>query len=236
MEPQGSGNVGAVARAMKNMGFSRLTLVNPQCKINEESMNFARSANDILENAKIFSTLKEALYNFQRVVGTTCRLGKDRSGDEPISPREYVTQNSGALASHNTAIVFGRENKGLSGDELMLCNDVLTIPTFPELASLNLAQSVMIILYEIFLGIEKNSHKTNSADIADFNIMDGLFGHLEKILELIDFFEGREHKYVLIKIREYFSKYPLTSYEAKLFRGFLHKIECKINLLEEKIK
>lgn len=234
VEPLGSANIGSVARAMKNMGFCNLILVNPKCEIDNEAQNYACSAEDILNNIKVHEKFEEAIATFHRVVGTSARLGKDRGVAGPFSPREYMNNNKSILQNQKIAFVFGRENKGLTNHELTLCNDIIKIPTSQNLVSINLAQSVMIILYECFLSLI-NPNKSMMQQIpAEMKEMEETYQHIETVLDLINFFEGREHKYTLLNFRRYLSKNSLTNHEVKILRGILHKIECKIEQISKK--
>ena len=137
VEPQNPGNVGMVCRAIKNMGLAELRLVNP-CRIDHpEALKFAVSAKDLLERAQLFGSLQEALADSPLSVATTRRHGKYRR--EIYSPAEIAGKISPELEKNRAALVFGREDSGLTTDELSLCRWHATIPTADEYGSLNLA-------------------------------------------------------------------------------------------------
>src|SRR4030066_1603224 len=147
VEPIEAGNIGASARAIKNMGFENLCLVNPASVITEESMRFAYNAHDILESAKTYKTLSEAISDKPIVVGTTRRFGKTRGIIFPVD--DGIKKILDSVQNNKVAILFGRENKGLFNEEADECGFLITIPTSDEQPSLNLSQAVLLIAYEL---------------------------------------------------------------------------------------
>jgi tRNA/rRNA methyltransferase len=144
VSPKEPGNIGAAARAMKNMGLSRLALVAPRCDVGL-AYTLASHARDVIDGATLHDTLYDAVAGHSSVVGTTARPRKGHllAG----TPREVAPR----LPQHGNAVVFGREESGLSNEELDLCTAYITIPTAGEYASLNLAQAVLIVVYELLL-------------------------------------------------------------------------------------
>jgi TrmH family RNA methyltransferase len=150
IRPQYAGNIGSVCRAMKNMGLSRLILVSPeQDPLSAEARMMATSAKDILQKAKIFSSLEDALQDFRWIAGTSARKGINRGPF--ISPREIGPEIIQHARSIPVAILFGPEDRGLTNRELDPCHALISIPTHPGLSSLNLAQAVMLVGYELHL-------------------------------------------------------------------------------------
>ncbi|MCB9832827.1 MAG: TrmJ/YjtD family RNA methyltransferase [Planctomycetes bacterium] len=147
VEPRGPLNVGAAARAMKNMGLGELVIVGELDPLGEEVRRMAAHSEEILERARRLPTLEEALRDRGLVVGTTAR-GRHRQ--PTLSPREAAPAILAAAARSRVAVVFGREDHGLSADELALCHLVLSAPTSAERTSLNLAQAVLLVAYELF--------------------------------------------------------------------------------------
>ena len=149
VEPSHPGNIGAVARAMKNMGLSQLTLIAPERFPDEEATWRAVWAADVLENARIVGSLDEALADAQLVVGATAR---DQRIPWPVLDARAAAAD---IAHHSlagrVAVVFGREDNGLSNEELMRCNLHLAIPTSDEYSSLNLAMAVQVVCYELLM-------------------------------------------------------------------------------------
>jgi TrmH family RNA methyltransferase len=150
VRPQYAGNIGAVCRAMKNMGLTRLNLVSPeQDPLSAEARMMATSAKDILQKAKIISSLEDALQGFRWIAGTSARKGINRGPF--ISPREICPEIIQYARSIPVAILFGPEDRGLTNRELDPCHALISIPTHPGLSSLNLAQAVILLAYELFL-------------------------------------------------------------------------------------
>jgi len=145
--PTEPGNIGAAARAVKNMGFRRLELVVPVPYLTEEARAMACQAKDVLEQAKVYRTLRPAIAGKSLVAGTTRRLGSRRGMIMDV--RAAAGRIAEAAASNRVAILFGNEHSGLTNRELDECGLVLTIPTNSAFPSLNLAQSVMIVAYEL---------------------------------------------------------------------------------------
>ncbi len=148
VEPQQSGNIGAAARAMKNMGLRRLVVVNPPAWDPETARWMAPGCDDVLAQMRIVATLDEALVGVHRTVASTARHRKQ--GHPVVTPTEMCRQifDQGAQGVH-TAILFGREDSGLSTADALRCESIVRIPT-PEHASLNLAQAVLLISWQLF--------------------------------------------------------------------------------------
>ena len=147
VEPKESGNIGASARAIKNMGFKNLCLVNPPAVITDEGRRLACNALDVLNSAEIYNNLKDAIRDKAIVIGATRRKGKRRG---VILPLEQGTKRLCDIAHDNkVAILFGREDRGLFNEEVEECGFLITIPTGKEQPSLNLAQAVLIVAYEL---------------------------------------------------------------------------------------
>jgi TrmH family RNA methyltransferase len=150
VRPQYAGNIGSVCRAMKNMGLTRLNLVSPeQQPLSAEARMMATSAKDILQKAKIFSSLEDALKGFRWIAGTSARKGINRGPF--VSPREVCPEIIQHARSIPVAILFGPEDRGLTNRELDPCHALIAIPTHPGLSSLNLAQAVILVCYELYL-------------------------------------------------------------------------------------
>jgi TrmH family RNA methyltransferase len=150
VEPKEPGNVGASARAIKNMGFKNLCVVNPPAALTEgEGRWFARNAHDVLSSAQIYGTLADAVADKSVVVGTTRRKGKRRGLIMPAD--EGASRLYRMAASNKVAVLFGREAKGLFNEEVEECGFMLSIPSSKAQPSLNLSHAVLIIAYELFL-------------------------------------------------------------------------------------
>jgi tRNA/rRNA methyltransferase len=183
VEPAVPENIGAAARAMKTMGFSSLRLVNPADHLSEPAKWLAHASNDILENAKVYKSLKDAVQDIDWVIGTTA---KKRKVNQDYYPANKLNEMIRAKASSikSIAIVFGREESGLTNEELSLCHTVTSVPMKTKYPSLNLAQSVMIYAYTLsMLELDKN----NNAEEINKNEFNALKNKVENILNEIGF-------------------------------------------------
>src|SRR5271166_2369893 len=147
--PQSAGNIGAAARALKNMGFEDLRLVAPGTLKSREAAAMAVHADDVLAHATIYPELADAIADCSIAVGTTSRRGGYRSRAVPL--RAAAVELDALAGANKIALVFGREDRGLTNRELKLCHRLVTIPTAPEYPSLNLAQAVMVVAYELMM-------------------------------------------------------------------------------------
>ncbi len=148
VEPAVPGNIGAAARAIKTMGFSSLRLVNPCDHLSQEARMLAHGSNDILEKAEIFTTLEEALEDLDLVVATTAKKRQARVVYSPVAKLPQILEIKGDAVQY-TGIVFGKEESGLTNDEIRLCDMVSTVPLAQPYPSLNLGQAVMIYAYTL---------------------------------------------------------------------------------------
>ncbi|HLW70336.1 MAG TPA: RNA methyltransferase, partial [Candidatus Binataceae bacterium] len=157
--PQSAGNIGAAARALKNMGFDDLRLVAPGTMNQREAVAMAVHADDVLAGATTWPDLASALADCSVTVGTTSRRGGYRSTAQPL--RAAALELAALSRSNKIAVIFGREDRGLTNRELKLCNRLITIPTAPEYPSLNLAQAVVVVAYELMMAtISSAAHST----------------------------------------------------------------------------
>lgn len=222
-----SGNIGAVARAMMNNGFNSLCLVNPMAShLNRECLDRAMSAEKIVRNALVSLDLKEAISNSHWVVGTS---GKKRDVKIPvITPRKFaegINQHCGKKIS----LVFGREDSGLSHEDLLLCDQLIEIPASPEFPSINLSHAVMIILYELYFQlsadpIPSTPGKRYEEGPATVEQKEAMYHHLKEALLAIHYLEADNPDKILAKLRALFSRAQLTEYETGLLRGLYSQI------------
>jgi len=218
VEPRNSGNLGAVARAMANFGFEKLVLVNPKCNpMSKTAKNRAKWAQDVLKKADVtrdFGYLKR----FSTLIATTGKLGTDYN-----IPRSPITpENLSKIAQKNTAIVFGRENTGLTNEEINLCDFVVTIPASKKYPVMNLSHAVAVVLYELAKNRENiSSHIVFAAKKEKQQLMK----MLNKALDRMDF-ATKEKKNTQIKVwKRMIGKSFLTKREAFALMGFLRKIK-----------
>ncbi len=223
VEPQSPGNVGMVCRAMKNMGLSELRIVKG-CPIDHpEALKFAVSAKDLLETAKVFPSLEDALADTELSVATTRRHGKYRL--EIFSPEEIVRKIGANLTGNRAALVFGREDSGLTTDELSLCRWHATIPTSSEYGSLNLAQAVLIFCYELFTGIGEGTLSGEARTLAGSASQEAFFGQMERTLMRIGFLNPQNPDHIIRTLRRIFSRAELDDREVTIMRGMMTQID-----------
>jgi TrmH family RNA methyltransferase len=221
VEPQGPINVGMIARTMKNFGFKKLTLVNPKCPpLHPWSLVMAKGAKEVLWEARVFESLKEALKESSLVVGTT---GKRRRGIELVPIREAVGEILQVSETQKVSILFGREDSGLTNEELSLCHLNVFIPTDESHPSLNLSQAVAVILYE--LSTYGKNFEPLPKKLAPWEELMGLFEHLEQTLEAINF---PDPKRALGDLKEIIFRAKLDPREVRLLRGILRQIGWRI--------
>jgi tRNA/rRNA methyltransferase len=218
VRPQGMMNVGSVARAMKNVGISELAVVNPAAPpTHPDARVMAVRAHDILEGALIFPRLTDAIADCTSVIGTTRRKGKGREG--VIDPRQMASEIADIAQQNKVAVVFGPEDRGLTNRDLDLCQRFVTIPSHEEYGSLNLAQAVMIICYEIYLAFHHNEVDSGTRRLATSEELEGMYYHMEEVLLGIGFLDQNNPKRIMAVLRRIFSRARLNSREVKILRG-----------------
>jgi len=217
------GNIGAAARAMKNMGLTRLYLVNPQRYPSAEATARAAGADDVLAKAVICDTLDEALSGCGVVFGASARM---RSIPWPqMEPRQAAAKAQAAAATGEVAFVFGREHAGLSNQELDRCNILITIPTNPDFASLNVAAAVQIISYELRVASQAGLPPTPVEPLASADDRERFYQHLEQVLMELEFLDPNNPKHLMRRLRRLFNRVELDSNEVNILRGILTAVE-----------
>ncbi len=222
VRPKGSGNIGSVARAMKNMGLQDLALVGGGRIESLSARAMAVHAGEILKEAHRFSTLREAVSDCSMVVGTTCKSGLYRSHSLP--PREVARKIVAAANSGKAGIVFGPEDHGLSNRDLKHCQLLITIPTHPDYPSLNIAQAVMICLYEIFLAAQKKLPKEKIARAQSENV-ERLFDKMKSSLLKIGFLDSENPDHILLALRRVLGRAGLEEKDVRVLTGLFRQIE-----------
>jgi len=220
-EPQDLVNIAHVVRGLKNFGLRDLRLVTPREYDAFRVGGIAHKTDDILERVKLYDSLDQALADCVHVVGFTAR---GRTAKRNLQrPREAAQEILARAAAGPVALLFGREDKGLSNEALDRCHRVVTIPTSSAYPSLNLGHAVVLMLYELALarGDEGRPFKAprregQPATLAD---LERLFGDAEAALGVIDFFKTRQAEGVMRTLREVLHRAPLDEREAKLLRA-----------------
>ncbi len=221
------GNIGASARAMKNMGLREMRLVRPKCFPHAEATARASGAGDILEQARVFSTLEAAIADCGLVVGTSAR--QRHLPWEIVEPRECAARIVADARAGNVAVVFGSERYGLTNDELARCNLLVTIPTSTEYSSLNIAMAVQVIAYEIWLASRPGAPEPPPRDVplATAEEMTRLYAHIEQVLDEIDFRDRTGGGHLMARIRRLFNRAQLDQNEMNILRGILTAVQAR---------
>ena len=215
-------NIGAVARAICNMGMGRLIVVQPEnCDLTRVLKMATHTAADVVEGMEVFDTLKDALDRFQYIVGTTARLGGQRQ--EVSSPTEMAKHLVHISHKNRIALLFGPEDKGLTNEDIRLCHALVTIPT-AAFSSLNLAQAVMILCYEVF-SASKPKEATASPRLSNRHDLEGMYEQLKEILVRIDFINPQSPDYWMNNMRRFFNRFPLRAKEVRIIRGICRQID-----------
>lgn len=219
------GNIGAAARAMKNMGLTELVLVNPHDFPNDKAIYRSASAEDVVREAVVVDTVDEAIADCQLIIGTSAR---ERRIPWPLLlPRECGEKVNGAVAdAQKVGLLFGRESRGLKNEELQKCHYHVNIPTGEAYSSLNLAMAVQVICYEI-LQSKLAGHGLDEAwDMppADGAAMEHFFGHLEQTLVQVDFHDPDNPRQLMTRLRRLFNRIRPDQMEVNILRGFLSAI------------
>jgi len=215
------GNIGAAARAIKNMGIGRLALAAPEDYHKAEARMLASNASDVLEGASIFDTIDDAVADQAIVLGTSRRIKSHRL--RIMTPREaagYVLRN---LGKDSAAILFGPEDNGLNSDDLAKCHAVISIPVDDKQPSLNLAQAVMVIAYELRMAIDELPSVRSFGDASDLEISQ-MIEQASAVLDRSGFFMRNPRERVLLHLKEIFANGVSTSQDARIIRGIFRRI------------
>jgi TrmH family RNA methyltransferase len=216
------GNIGAAARAMKVMGLSSLHLVTPKIFPNAEATAMASGADDLLQSAVVHDSLDSALAGCPLVLGTSARM---RSLPMPmLDARRAAKQALVESGSHAVALLFGRERYGLTNEEMQRCQYLVNISSNPDYSSLNLAQAVQILCYELRVaaqGFSDISIAPLDWEPVDDKQMEGLFAHLEQTLLDIRFLNPKQPKRLMLRLRRLFNRARPDQNEINILRGIL---------------
>lgn len=225
------GNVGAAARAMKTMGFSRLVLLNPRfpdVATHEEAIAFASGAQDVLESAQVVNSFEEAIAGCNFAAALSARL---REYSPPLAtPRALATQLA-ADDKLDAALVFGSERYGLPNEIIERCNALINIPANPLYSSLNLAQAVQLLAYEARMACAEGDPAPAGigfqGEAAGLTEVEGMYRHLEQALVEIDFLDPDNPKKLMPRLRRLFSRCGLETEEVNILRGIARQIMAK---------
>ncbi|MEA3362502.1 MAG: RNA methyltransferase [Thermodesulfobacteriota bacterium] len=225
VEPQGALNVGSVCRAMLNFGFTDLRLVNPQVDhLSQDARLMAVKAATVLENARVFHSLGDALAGCRLSFGTTRRFGRYREG--LLHPGEAADRLVPIAQESSVALVFGREDRGLFTSELDLCQHFITIPTDEGLPSMNLAQAVSLCLYEVSNARAKYAGRTsNQKKLASSENLESMYQHMRQSLLDIGYLDPQNPDHILRSFRRILGRSGLNDREVRILRGLFNQID-----------
>ncbi len=234
VEPSHPGNVGAAARALKTMGFSRLVLVAPRVphvQSDPEAVAMASGADDVLASAHVVSTLGEALSGVHWSIALTARTRE--YGPPRLAPRAAAAHACTQVERGDIALVFGNERTGLANEHVEQCSALAHIPANPAYSSLNLAQAVQVLAYELrvaFLEQASEPAQQPAADtgtLAQSDEIERMYLHLENALIALDFLDPRNPKKLMPRLRRLFARTGLEREEVNILRGIAKHILLK---------
>lgn len=232
VETSRAGNIGAVARAMKTMGFTDLVLVNPRfpdMQADPEAVAFASGAQDVLEGARIVGDIGAALEGCNFAAAVSARL---REFSPPVwTPRTFAGHIAGHVEGQPelvTALIFGNERFGLPNQIVEQCNVLINIPANPLYSSLNLAQAAQVLAYECRMAAEPDVAAPSvvgfHGDAASLAQVDGMYAHLEEALVAIDFLDADNPKKLMPRLKRLFARTQLETEEVNILRGIARQI------------
>jgi TrmH family RNA methyltransferase len=227
VDPNHPGNIGAAARAMKNMGLSDLHLVRPNSFPSVEATARASGAYDVLDAARVHEEFEDAIAACGLVVGTSAR--QRHLPWDLVEPRECAQRIAGAAKTGEVAIVFGSERVGLTNTELARCNLLVTIPTDAQYSSLNLGMAVQVIAYELWLALRPEAPPSPPLDVplATAAEMSRLYEHIEQVLQEIDFRDRTGGGHLMARIRRLFNRAHPDQNEMNILRGILTAVQSR---------
>ena len=228
VETSHPGNIGSVARAMKNMGLSRLTLINPKKFPHDEATALAGNAGDVLEKAKIFGSIEEAVKNSKIIFATSAR---ERTIEWPVASAKDAAQEINQLAAEGleVSILFGREDRGLINEELQLSNKHLIIPAHPEYPVLNIAMSTQVVCYELY---QASQHEPIGPwqDFPEYSAeeLTHLIEHFNETVFNLKLIDPANPKQILTRMERMFRRLYPDQMEGNFLRGFLKAVNKQI--------
>lgn len=234
VEPTESGNIGATTRAMKNMGFSSLELVNPP-EMTEQATWFAHNSMDVLRGAISHSTLEEAIADKALVIGVSRRKGKRRG--QWISIEEAAMKAMETGRKNKVALLFGREQKGLFNEETFECNYMITIPAEPKQPSLNLSHAVMVVVYEFHkTAIEMAGKAKPKPKLAPHRELKKLYDRMYDILVSLGYTKWGDRemgKNIIAAIKNFLDRTEMEERDVRILNGVCGRLESKLKERDE---
>ena len=224
------GNIGAVARAMKNMGLENLLLVNPRHFPHEDATARASGAEDVLDAARVIDSLADAIGDCHYVAGASAR---PRSiGWPTITPRDCAARLQQESEQGVVAAVFGPEKSGLTNEDLDLCHTLMAIPAVPDFSSLNLAMAVQVLCYELRVAALNGEVSESARDVPLANAaeLERFYVHLEQVLTASGFLDTENPRYLMRRLRRLFLRAEPDRNEINILRGILASLDPRAPL------
>jgi tRNA (cytidine32/uridine32-2'-O)-methyltransferase len=228
VETSHPGNIGSVARAMKNMGLANLSLINPKKFPHQEATALAGNATDVLDNAKIFSSIQEAVNTSKVIYATSAR---ERTIEWPtLTANDAASEIQELVANEiEVSILFGREDRGLTNDELQLANKHLIIPAHPDYPVLNIAMSTQVVCYELYQAAKKNS-VDSWQDFPEYTSeeLNNLIDHFNETVIALELVDPNNPKQIMTRMERMFRRLYPDQMEGNFLRGFLKAVNKRI--------
>jgi len=228
VETSHPGNIGSVARAMKNMGLANLSLINPKKFPHQEATALAGNATDVLDNAKIFSSIQEAVNTSKVIYATSAR---ERTIEWPTLTANDAASEIQELVDNEieVSILFGREDRGLTNDELQLANKHLIIPAHPDYPVLNIAMSTQVVCYELYQAAQKNSVESWQ-DFPEYTSeeLNNLIDHFNETVIALELVDPNNPKQIMTRMERMFRRLYPDQMEGNFLRGFLKAVNKRI--------
>jgi tRNA (cytidine32/uridine32-2'-O)-methyltransferase len=228
VETSHPGNIGSVARAMKNMGLANLSLINPKKFPHQEATALAGNATDVLDNAKIFSSIQEAVNTSKVIYATSAR---ERTIEWPtLTANDAASEIQELVANEiEVSILFGREDRGLTNDELQLANKHLIIPAHPDYPVLNIAMSTQVVCYELYQAAQKNSVESWQ-DFPEYTSeeLNNLIDHFNETVIALELVDLNNPKQIMTRMERMFRRLYPDQMEGNFLRGFLKAVNKRI--------
>ncbi|EKO36385.1 putative tRNA Cm32/Um32 methyltransferase [SAR86 cluster bacterium SAR86E] len=228
VETSHPGNIGSVARAMKNMGLAKLALINPKKFPHQDATALAGNATDLLDNAQVFDSIQTAVKGSKVIYATSAR---DRTIEWPILSAKDAAEEIQDLVNNNieVSIIFGREDRGLTNEELQLANKHLIIPAHPDYPVLNIAMSTQVICYEIYQAAQNHSIESWQ-DFPEYTSeeLNHLIQHFNETVQALDLVDSKNPKQIMTRMERMFRRLYPDQMEGNFLRGFLKAINKRI--------
>ena len=222
VETRSGGNIGSTARAMQNMGLSRLKLVRPREHLTPDAFKMATRAVHLVEQAKVYETFDQAVAEEQLLVGTTS--ARERSTYQSFySPKQIAPIVREYAETQKVALIFGPENRGLSDAQLARCQHLVVVPSHGENPVLNVAQTVLLMAYEVYA--QNPVKRTSPPVLVSQGQRDEMFKHIEQVLIQIGFLSFSSPGPIMKSIRRFLSKAELSARDVKIVRGIMSQVE-----------